>query len=171
MNKYILFLYSFIIFSTCFAEKSVELTYGALTYHNTSFDKRKLNNKISEDGSWINNSIYALGLKNTYNDRYTTMRLLTGQNSVGDEIVGGTVSYGYVYKRFDVGLIAGFYTQDDVEFVRRDLKPFSIGNGYVPLVGAEAKLKLYQNEKITLLLAEIITPAILSTVLNIEFKL
>jgi len=145
---------------------SLETTFGGLTYHTMNPDgvANGYANKISSDGTLIYTGLLGVGLVNGN----WTGRVFIGQNSIGDQIFGSTISYTWeLNSRLRLGPVIGYYQQDDSKYILKGIKPFSLGFGLVPIVGAEftAKILTFDDNKY-IKLNTILTPVLLNETIS-----
>lgn len=179
MNNKTVLIVKLIVISLCilaavFSSKShaasVEMTFGGLTYHTIIFDdvSQSFNNKISSDGRLIYTGLLGVGLVNDH----LTARVFIGQNSIGDEMFGSTLAYSWdLSRRIRLGPVLGFYQQDDMKYILKGIKPFSLGFGIVPIVGAELNIRVYQFENNYISLNTVITPVIINETISLGIEL
>lgn len=131
-----------ILFGTSYADHT-ELLVGGITAHFTNYDQadRNFDNKLNRSGEVIANGVISVREVRVHDDHYATYGAFTGQNSIGQPMVGLLTSAGIVDGQNRYGLAAGGYAQNDNKFRERNITPFTIsesqGIGLVPVVGIE----------------------------------
>ncbi len=144
---------------------SIEFVGGSLTYHVVSGDALMYSHKVSADGRLIDNPLYGIGASYYFaeNSIYITGRFFKGNNSINQPINGGTFSVGKGFKYLDVGFIIGGYVQNDYDFIKSNVMPFSItpgSNAVVPLIGIELNPKIPLGESFYIKIINILTPLV-----------
>lgn len=156
---------------TAKADLNFEMIGGGLTNHlwNDGETSRLMSNKLFNDGRWVYTPLFGLGLELVKDETFTSIKSFEGLNSVGSQIWGLTVSRGHQFKYVELGGILGAYVQNDNDFYNRGLVPFSIGNGLVPIVGAEINFKVDLNKDYYIKLNNVITPVITNHTLTLGY--
>lgn len=151
----------------------IEYITGGLTNHLWSDGQTSsmLSNKLFNDGKWLYTPIQGIGLIFEQKPYYRAIRAFGGLNSVGSQMYGMTISSGLSSDWFDFGAIAGLYIQNDNDFYNRGIKPFSVMNGVVPVIGTEFNLKLDITKDYYIKLNNIISPAITNHTISLGMHL
>jgi len=161
----------FCIFGISASATSIETTFGGLTYHTMNPDNvaNGYANKISNDGRLIYTGLLGVGLL----EGNWAERFFIGQNSIGDQMFGSTLSYTWEIDRiFRIGPVVGFYQQDDSKFYAKGIIPFSLGFGIVPIVGFDFSAKILTfDENKYIKLNTIITPVIINETISFGLDL
>ncbi len=147
-----------------------ELVTGSYAYHFFGGEvSHKFSNKVSPDGRLITAKL--LGIRNTHifkSKTYLSEAVFIGENSVAKPIYGGVLSFGEILGNWQAGLVCGFYKQDDSEFLKKEIMPFSLaGTGIVPLIGAEVNYKISFSRNYFMKINNVLTP--IATNHNISF--
>ena len=147
---------------------SFENTFGGLTFHldNSNGVGNKYSNKIG-DGQLIYTGLLGLGYIHGHNN----YQGFIGQNSIGEFIYGGTYSYLIDFSVIDAGPIVGFYQQNDDKFYEKDITPFSLGYGVVPIVGIELTAKVIKFRDKYIKLNTVITPILINETIGLGVEL
>ena len=173
MIKY-LFLLIFLLSVTANATVlSYEVTGGGLIYHPTvdSEAAKLFPDTLSSDGRLMYRSLLGVGGHAYYENRYESLHVFFGKNSINEPMAGGLYGNGWHWRNLNAGFICGAYMQDDDNFKRYGLHPFSVGAGIVPVVGLEVSPRVRIGEDLWLKLNNILTPVITSHSLSLEWEL
>ncbi len=173
LTTIIVFLMMFIVvlfMHSCEADAwTIENTFGGLTYHIWNQDNiaERYSNKISDNGQLIFTGLIGIGSS----DGRDNFNMFVGQNSVGDIMFGGTYAYLFETGILKYGPIAGFYLQNDDNFLKRGIVPYSIGYGIVPIIGMEVSVKILTFDHRFVRLNTLISPAIINETISLGMEL
>ena len=154
---------------------SWELVGGSLTYHIIDGGAAQaFSNKLSPDGRLINNPIYGIQYVTESDSLYETIGIFSGDDSVGDPILGMKYSTGYKYNHWYLGLVLGAYEQSTMGFTNRGIQPFEfaqIGDvGIVPLIGGEVNYRVNLSQSMYVKLNNLISPIITNTTISLGYS-
>jgi len=148
---------------------TIENTFGGLTYHIWNQDNiaERYSNKISSNGQLIYTGLIGIGSS----DGRDNFNMFVGQNSIGDLMFGGTYAYLFESGIIKYGPIAGFYLQNDDNFLKKGIAPYSIGYGIVPIVGMEVSIKILTFDNRFVRLNTVISPVIINETISLGMEL
>lgn len=153
---------------------SSELVLGGITYHNMQYGdvSERYSNKISHDGRLILTPTLGYGKTQDLPDtEYTSETVFLAANSVGGPSPGGLVQWGLRSHNLQAGLALGAYAQDDTEFRKRGIAPFTcveVGSvGLVPLGGIALNYQVELAKRFFLKINNIFSPVITNHSLSI----
>lgn len=146
------------------AQTHTEVLGGGLTYHwfNPSGNDINYSNKLDSTGALIHNLMIGYREVDVKGVSYTSRTFFTGQNSIGQPMLGVAWSTGYIVNDTRVGLVGGVYFQDDDKMLERQVEPVMIiphsGWAPVPVVGVEATHINKLTNRTYILLNVLLTP-------------
>ena len=168
-------IFLFLLCCQAYADESIELLGGSITWHtplNGSNDGANTN-KLSKDGSLIDNPLFGVRLTDTKGIAYDSVAVFGGENSIGKQMGGAMYSTGYVVNKWDVGLVVGAYLQNTNDFYNSGLQPFRVGtegpNDICPIIGAEFNYKIDLSDNMYLKINNVITPVITNNSLSLGY--
>jgi len=179
-NDFFLILIGFLLITFVYKTvraNSFETIGGGVTYHLIADGaSSQYQTKWSQDGKLIFNPLFGIQYNFDESEVYQTVRLFEGSNSIGKQIYGGTYSVGLRTNQLYLGFLLGTYFQDDNEFTKLGIEPYSVHNEHgwsaVPLMGLEANIFLvhFDGNKY-LKLNNIITPVLTNHTLSLGIDL
>lgn len=157
------------VFSCEVKAMTFENTFGGLTYHIMNPDNvgQLYSNKISSDGRLIFTGLVGL----TFSENNDNFNMFLGQNSIGDLIAGWTYAYMWEWKAVKYGPTLGLYLQNDENFIKKGIRPFSFGCGLVLILGAEISIKVLTIDKKFVRLNTVITPVLVNETISLGVEL
>jgi hypothetical protein len=155
---------------TCHKAKAedAEAMFGGITAH--FWEKRdvsdKFANKLDRTGKVIDNQLLGFRTVTEQGLIYESKMAFSGTNSVGGPIFGIAGSQGLIVGNARVGVIYGFYLQDNRKFYDRDINPVTMlpTNGWAPapVIGIELTQKVKLSRTTYLLLNVVATPILVN---------
>jgi hypothetical protein len=168
-----LFIFLSLLSIQSFASDSLELLGPGVTWHVIDDGASGLySHKLSSDGRLVYTPMIGIR-KTSISDQnvYNSLSLFTAQNSIGSPIYGGMGATGLqLFGVFDAGFVFGGYIQNNQDFQRLGIVPFSATGGenaFVPLMGLEFNVKIKLDKNAFLGINNTITPIITNH--NISF--
>lgn len=180
MNKFDVLIWLFCLIlvsqSHCAKASTLEVIEGGVTYHvvNNQEVSQKFSRPLSSDGRLIATPLF--GMRYTFDEDigYQAVSGFVGSNSINSPITGITYSVGIGFEYLNLGLINGFYMQNDHDFEAKGIQPYSLNGGsnaIVPIIGLECNFKIPLKKDLFFGFNNILTPVITTHNISLGFKL
>lgn len=143
-----------------------DFSLGSITHHLIVRDdvEKEFKGGIAFNNRMIANALFAIGIRERLEkERYHTLRIFGGQNSIHEAMLGLMLETGKQKHYLDYGFIIGLYGQNNRLYHEKDIDniAFEVGDlGLIPVVGGAIHVKYPITKKLTLGLSNMITPAL-----------
>ena len=117
-----LFILILLINTHVFAKSTIEFSSSFITHHFYKDNADRFENKISYDGRTIANPLYGVSLTWGNNDKYNSLSLFSGEDSIGSPMNGFMLSTGWgslQQSNLHLGVIWGLYFYEEEAWEER----------------------------------------------------